>query len=183
MPVVFDLILTRRHPATPTYRRGYTLVEMLVVLMIMGLLIGTISVIAYPSSKETLQLEAQRLAQLLNLAAAESRVSGKNFRWTSDGPGYRFLRWQNDNGWVEIRDNDLLRPRVLQSGMTINSLRIENIRRQGVMQIDFTPHGLPLAYTIELASGDKRHAVFASPVGEAQAVIRRDSAYVEVATR
>jgi general secretion pathway protein H len=182
MPVVIDIAVTG-HPATLSHRRGYTLVEMLVVLMIMGLLIGTISAIARPSSKDTLQLEAQRLAQLLNLAAAESRASGKSFRWTSEGPGYRFLRWQNDKGWSEIRDNDLLRPRVLPSGMTINSLRVENVRRQGLMQIDFIPHGLPLAYTIELASGDERHAVVASPVGEAQAVIHPDSAYVEVATR
>jgi general secretion pathway protein H len=155
---------------------------MLVVLMVMGLLIGTISVIAHPSSKDTLQLEARRLAQLLNLAAAESRTSGKSFRWTSDGSGYRFLRWQNNN-WVEIRDNDLLRPRVLPSGMTISSLRIENVRRQGLMQIDFTPHGLLLGYTIELASGDERHAVIASPVGEAQAVIRPNTEYAEVASR
>ena len=182
MPVFIDITVTG-HPATRSHQRGYTLVEMLVVLMIMGLLIGTISAIARPSSKDTLQLEAQRLAQLLNLAAAESRASGKSVRWTSEGPGYRFLRWQNDKGWSEIGDNDLLRPRVLPSGMTINSLRVENVRRQGLMQIEFTPHGLPLAYTIELASGDKRHAVFASPVGEAQAAIRPDSAYVEIASR
>lgn len=175
MQVVCDLL--------PKRGRGYTLVEMLVVLMIMGLLVGTISVIAYPSSKDTLQLEAQRLAQLLNLAAAEARASGKNFRWTSDGPGYRFLRWHNDNGWLEIRDNDLLRPRVLPSGITINSLHVENTRRQGAMQIDFMPHGLSLAYTIELASGDERHAVFASPVGEARAAILLDTAHVEVASR
>lgn len=183
MPVVIDIVPSRRHPATLVRSRGYTLVEMLVVLMIMGLLIGTISVIAHPSSKDTLQIEAQRLAQLLNLAAAESRASGKSFRWTSDGPGYRFLRWQNNSDWVEIRDNDLLRPRVLPSGMTINSLRIENVRRQGLMQIEFTPHGLPLAYTIELASGDERHAVFASPVGDAQAAIRLDTEHAEVASR
>ena len=171
-----------RHPATLECSRGYTLVEMLVVLMIMGLLIGTIGVIATPSTKDTLQLEAQRLAQLLNLAAAESRASGKSFRWTSDGSGYRFLRWQNNN-WAEIRDNDLLRPRVLPSGMTISSLRIENVRREGMMQIEFTPQGLLLGYTIELASGDERHAVFASPVGEAQSAIRPNTEYAEVASR
>jgi general secretion pathway protein H len=182
MAVVIDIPVTG-HPAALSHQQGYTLVEMLVVLMIMGLLIGTISAIARPSSKDTLQLEAQRLAQLLNLAAAESRASGKSLRWTSEGPDYRFLRWQNDKGWSEIRDNDLLRPRVLPSGMTIDSLRIENVRRPGLMRIDFTPQGLPLAYTIELAAGDERHAVIASPVGDARAVIRPDSAYVEVATR
>jgi general secretion pathway protein H len=183
MPLAIDIALTCRNPVTLRRRCGYTLVEMLVVLMIMGLLIGTISVIASPASRNTLQLEAQRLAQLLNLAAAESRASGKSFRWTSDGPGYRFLRWQNDIGWTEIRDNDLLRPRMLPSGITISSLRVENVRRQGQMQIEFTPHGLPLAFTIELASGDERHAVSASPVGEAQAQIRLDTAHAEVASR
>jgi len=171
------------HQEKPTCRLGYTLVEMLVVLMIMGLLIGTISTIARPSSKDTLQIEAQRLAQLLNLAAAESRASGKTFRWSSDGHGYRFMRLQSDAGWSEIGDNELLRPRALPSGMTITSLRIENVRRPGLMQIEFTPYGLLMAYSIELASGDERHTVAASPVGEAQAVINPTTAHVEVALR
>jgi hypothetical protein len=51
------------------------------------------------------------------------------------------------------------------------------------MQIEFTPQGLLLGYTIELASGDERHAVFASPVGEAQSAIRLNTEYAEVASR
>jgi general secretion pathway protein H len=181
--VVIKFAPTCRHPERPARRLGYTLVEMLVVLMIMGLLIGAISSIARPSSKETLQIEAQRLAQLLNLAAAESRASGKIFRWSSDGHGYRFLRLQSDGGWSEISDNDLLRPRVLPSGITINRLRVENVHRPGLKQIEFTPYGLLMAYSIELASGDERHTVAASPVGEAQVVTPPNTAHVEVALR
>lgn len=162
---------------------GYTLVEMMVVLLIMGLLIGAISSIARPSPAGMLNMEAERLAQLLNLAAAESRISGKSFRWSADSTGYRFSRWQNDSGWADITDNDLLRPRVLPPGMAITGLIVENMRPQGTMQIDFTPYGLSLAYSIELTLGDERQAVSASPVGDAHALTFTGGTYGKIASR
>lgn len=165
------------------FTTGYTLVEMLVVLLIMGLLIGAISSIAGPSPAGMLKLEAERLAQLLNLAAAEARASGKSLRWSADSAGYRFSRRQADGGWTGVNDNDLLRPRTLPPGMAISEFSVESRRTQGLIHIDFTPQGLPLAYRIELHLGNERHTVSAPPVGEARALNGSGTTHAQLASQ
>lgn len=159
-------------PSTPELRAagagGYTLIEMLVVILVMGLFLGLVSAIVRPDERSRLHTEAERLAHLLNLAAAESRLTGKTIRWTSDNHGYRFLRLQEDDNWFEVQDSDLLRPRSMPDGIAITGLRIESTQRQNAMRLDFRPHGLPLAYNIDLSLGAERIAVAAAPFGDAQ---------------
>ncbi len=160
------------HPSLRTGKgRGFTLIEMLVVLLIMGLFVGLVSTITQPDERGLLRVEAERLAQLLDLAAAESRLTGKSIGWTADGPGYRFWRLREDaGGWSELRDSDLLRARTLPQGMMISGLRVENMRPQGVMRLEFTPYGATLSFTIEMSLGAERYAVAGSPIGEVRAL-------------
>lgn len=139
---------------------------MLVVLLIMGLLVGLVSAITRPDDRALLHVEAERLAQLLELASAESRLTGKSIAWTADGPAYRFLRFQEDTGWSEILDSDPLRVRTLPQGITISGLQVETIRPQGVMRLEFTPYGSMLAFNVEMSLGAERCVIAASPVGD-----------------
>jgi general secretion pathway protein H len=160
-------------------RRGFTLIEVLVVLLIMGLFVGLVSAIVRPDDRGLLRVETERLAQLLDLAAEESRLTGNSIAWTADGPGYRFWRMTGDargfeNGfaqWSEIRDSDLLRARTLPQGMRISGLQVENSPAHGAMRLEFNPYGgTMLAYTIEMSLGAARYAVAASPIGEVRVV-------------
>lgn len=154
----------QRSPTT-----GYTLIEMLVVILIMGIFLGLISTITRPNERALLGIEAERLAHLLNLAAVESRLTGKPIRWTAEGPGYRFWRLHEEGGWSEVHNSsDLLRPRTMPNGILIADFRIESLQRQNAMRLDFMPYGLPLAYTIEMSFGAERISVAASPFGDAQ---------------
>lgn len=146
--------------------RGFTLIEVLVVLLIMGLFVGLVSAIVRPDDRGLLRVEAERLGQLLDLAAAESRLTGKSIAWTTDGPGYRFWQFQEDTGWSEIRDSDLLRARTLPQGMMISGLQVETMRPQGVMRLEFTAYGPTLAFNVEMSLGAARYAIAASPVGD-----------------
>ena len=149
--------------------RGFTLIELLVVLLIMGVLVGLVSVIVRPDDRGLVRLEAERLAQLLDLAAAESRLTGHAIAWTADGLGYRFWRMTGDAvgsaQWAEIRDDDLLRARTLPQGMAVSGLQVENLPA-GDLRLVFAPYAPPLVFTVELSLGASRAAVAASPVGE-----------------
>lgn len=150
--------------------RGFTLIEMLVVLLIMGLMVGMVSAIARPDDRALLQVEATRLAALLNFVAAQSRLTGKSMAWTANGPDYRFWQFQEETGWSDASESDLLRARILPQGMMISDLRVETMRPQGNIRLEFIPYGSTLAFTIELSLGAERYAVAASPVGDAQAL-------------
>ncbi len=148
---------------------GFTLLEMLMVILIMGLCLGLISAVVKPDARAMLGVEADRLAHLLNLAADESRLTGKPVRWTAENSGYRFWRAHEEGGWLEIDDSgDLLRPRAMPDGMVIADFRVEAQQRLNAMRLDFRPDGLPLAYTIAMTLGDERISVAASPFGDAQ---------------
>lgn len=143
---------------------------MLVVLLIMGLCVGLISAIVRPDDRGLLRLEAERLEQLLDLAATESRLTGKAIAWTADGSGYRFWQMTADAEWSEVRDSDLLRARTLPQGMLFSGLQVENMRPQGAMRLEFIPYGPLLSFTIEMALGAERYTVAASPVGAVRAL-------------
>jgi general secretion pathway protein H len=146
--------------------RGFTLIELLIVLLIMGLLVGLVSVIVRPDDRGILRVEAERLAQLLELATAESRLAGQPLAWTADGTGYRFWRMTGDAEWSEVRDSDLLRARSLPQGMMISGLQVENAPAGGAMRLEFSAHGLTPAFIMQMTLGAVRCAVAASPVGE-----------------
>ncbi|OGA40344.1 MAG: type II secretion system protein GspH [Betaproteobacteria bacterium RIFCSPLOWO2_12_FULL_62_13] len=146
--------------------QGFTLIEMLVVLMILGLFVGLVSAITRPDDRAVLRLEAERLSQLLDFAAMEARLTGKSIAWTADESGYRFWRAGEDAGWSEIRDSELLRARTLPQGMAVSGFRVENMRPQGAMRLEFAPHGSSLAFSIGMSLGAVRYAIEGSPVGD-----------------
>jgi len=145
---------------------GFTLIEVLVVLLIMGLCAGLVSAITRPDDRALLRVEAERLVQLLDLAATQSRLTGKSIAWTADGPGYRFWQFSEDTHWSEIRDDDSLRARTLPQGMVIAGMRVENMRTPEHMRLEFNPYGPTLSFSVEMSLGAANDTVAGSPIGD-----------------
>jgi general secretion pathway protein H len=150
--------------------RGFTLIEMLVVMLIMGLLIGLVSAIAKPDDRALLRVEVERLAQLMDLAATESRLTGKPIAWTADGPGYRFWQYSEDAGWTEIINDDFLRARTLPQGMTISNMRVENMRSPGHIRVEFNAYRSALSFSVEMSLGTAHYTLANSPIGEVRVI-------------
>jgi len=162
---------------------GFTLMEMLVVVLIIGILVGTVSAKLQPRHRDLLQVEAERLAQLMELAAQEAQVTGTAIAWTSDGHRYRFWRQGSDQSWSEIRDDDLLRARELSGGMVISQLRNEAGRVQPDLRLEFPVDGSMAAFSMDLTLGADGYGIAASPVGDLRIAPGQGETHGDMATR
>jgi general secretion pathway protein H len=96
--------------------RGFTLLEMLVVLVIAGLLVSLASLSLTRNPRTDLNEEAQRLALLFESAGDEAQVRARPIAWMPLENGFRF-DIRTDDGWRPLRD-DLLGPRHWEGGVT-----------------------------------------------------------------
>ena len=95
---------------------GFTLLEMLVVLVIAGLLVSLASLQLTRNPRTDLNEEAQRLALLFESAGDEAQVRARPIAWQPIDGGYRF-DIRTEDGWRPLRD-ELLRQRRWEGGVT-----------------------------------------------------------------
>ena len=104
-----------RHRHT-RHNAGFTLLEMLVVLVIAGLLVSLASLQLTRNPRTDLNEEAQRLALLFESAGDEAQVRARPIAWQPLEGGFRF-DIRTEDGWRPLRD-DLLRQRRWEGGVT-----------------------------------------------------------------
>ncbi|SEQ65771.1 type II secretion system protein H [Solimonas aquatica] len=106
-------------PAAARASRGFTLIEILVVMVIIGVLVSfaTLS-ISSRALADKLESEAHLLAQLLALASEDAELQGVELGFVHTEHGYAFLTVGPGGGWIPI-DSGALRPRRLQSPITL----------------------------------------------------------------
>ena len=90
--------------------KGFTLLELLVVLVITGILLGAVALNAMPGDSQWLHNEAQRIALLLQMARDEAIVRNRPVAFEADDYRYRFLTRQDDN-WRALTDDPVWRER------------------------------------------------------------------------
>lgn len=71
-------------------QRGFTLLELMIVVAIVGLASATVVFALRDSVQSQLDQEAQRLVTLLESARAESRASGVALQWRATADGFEF---------------------------------------------------------------------------------------------
>jgi general secretion pathway protein H len=89
---------------------GFTLIEVIVTMVIASVVFG-MAMLSLRSLDRSLQIEAQRVAQLLSFARDYAQMRGRAVRFEADEVGYRFIS-RNQGDWALILDEPILRERV-----------------------------------------------------------------------
>jgi general secretion pathway protein H len=79
--------------ARPRLQQGFSLLELMVVVMLVALATGLTTLSMRDSSQSKLEEEGARLSALLETARVQSRIIGTDVRWepVTDGTGFRFV--------------------------------------------------------------------------------------------
>lgn len=78
-------------PAAKAAVLGFTLLELMIVIVLAGILLAVVSINVTPDPRQQLEREARRIGQLVAIATDESRISNRRLYWEADLRGYRFV--------------------------------------------------------------------------------------------
>lgn len=158
--------------------RGFTLLELLVVIVLAGILLSVVTIQVQPDPAQRLAREAERVGQLMALAADEARLSGRAIAWEADLAGYRFVTEVAGERRL-LTGDDLLRERRWSEPLS----RIAVVPAQGQAQVVLAPDApalrVPVArewvqprWTLELATRDHQASVQFDDAGRPQLAAR-----------
>lgn len=134
------------------------------VLVIIGIMLGFVSINAMPSERQVLQNEAQRVALLMQLARDEAIVRNRAIAFEVDSYGFRF--WiRNDNAWDKMEQDDLLREREFKRS-PVNLLIEPPMADAGqALRIVFGREPVDKPFVLTLSINDAQVAIRADGIG------------------
>lgn len=149
---------------------GFTLLELLVVLIIVAAMVSLAGVNLAPDARQRLREEASRLAVLLGHARDEAITTGVPMAWQGTDDGYRFVRRAADRTWQPVDTDDALRARTLPAGVSFARIDVTMQSPGRAPVIVLAPNGIIEPFRITLANGEYRISVssdgFGAPVLE-----------------
>jgi general secretion pathway protein H len=132
---------------------GFTLIEILVAMAIIGVLSAILVLLAAPGEATQARNEARRLAALLELAFGEARASGQSIAWSPSADGYAFLRKGEDGEWHGIAADTAYRPRSLPAGVSLGAVLLDAQPLRPGERVVISPYGLGGAIQATIAGG------------------------------
>lgn len=167
-------------PLTPVARRkrsmrAFTLVEMLVVLVLLGIAAALLVPQLAQDDHRALEQEAQRLAGALEHAAAMAQWRGETLGMSAETGVYRFWRRDADGQWQVIADDDVLAARALRDGVVVRAERYAGAAVPADAILPLRPSGRNEPFSVLLAGRAWTALVSADPLNRVGfTVTRRD---------
>lgn len=146
--------------------QGFTLLELLIVVVIAGITLGAVSLSAFNNDRQALQNDAQRIALLLQLTRDEAILRNRPTAFEADASGYRFLI-SASTGWQELDKNDMLRPRKFARfplHLSITPVRVD-AGTPDILRIPFGREPIDKPFVLTLDAGDAAVAVHSDGLG------------------
>lgn len=159
-----------RRATTGTRRAGtgFTLVEVLVTLVVIGIAIGLVTLTFGPDPAAQLRQETDRLRSALEHAAQVAQWRRIDLVWQLDGQAYRFLRPAADGSW-EAESDEVLAPRLLPADIRIRAIGPAGGAIAPLVRLRASGRNDP--YTLVLDSPAASWTVRADPLNRAFAAI------------
>lgn len=99
---------------------GFTLLELLAVVVIIGIVITIASLSIEQKSSHVVQDEVQRINRLLQLAGEEAVLQGRELAIEFRADSYTFLELGADNQWLPVGEDQILHERSLPPDVKMN---------------------------------------------------------------
>jgi len=149
-------------------RAGFTLVEVLIVVVVIAIASGFVIVNYDNGDRRVAEREAARLAGALEHAAALAQWSGETLGISADGTGYRFWRSGADNRWTPVQDDEVLAPRTLPAQFAVSPASYAGAPVAVDAILPFRPSGRNEPYALLLASPAWSLVVAGDPLNRVQ---------------
>lgn len=144
---------------------GFTLLELLVVIVIAGILLGMVSFKAMPDERQVLQQDVQRIALLLQLARDEAIVRNRPVAFEAGEKQFRFLIREGQE-WVALQNDEMLRERSFKRAPV--SFSMEPSPTPSPLRIVFGIEPVSRPFVLTFAVGASSAAIHADGVGHFQ---------------
>lgn len=134
--------------------RGFTLLEMLVVLVVASIMLSVATLNLMPSAQTMLREESRRLAFLMENGAMASQAGGQPLAWSGTGNSYRFWLRSKDGEWLRIERDNLLHPRNLPDAIRIGEISFDGRRIEPGSLVILSPELSAKNFKVRLNSGN-----------------------------
>jgi general secretion pathway protein H len=146
---------------------GFTLVEILVVLLVLGLAAGLAYARFDSDPRHSVEREGRRLAAAIEHAASLAQWRNQSLGVSAGGAEYRF--WHRDHDadgdrWQPLTDDDVLAVRALPDGVSVSAIQYagQNVAADAILPLAASGRNEP--YTMEISSQEWRALIVADPL-------------------
>lgn len=144
---------------------GFTLVEILVVIAIVGIMLTLIRVNLDSDPSRIVRNETERIALLIEAARDEAITRGQPLAWSVKEGAIVF--WQRDREkrgqWIDLADSDIRRQRL---DIELVDLKIADARADLDSLLILTPDGVQPSFEARFRIGEHQAAVVGDVLGQ-----------------
>jgi type II secretion system protein H len=137
---------------------GFTLLEVLVVVLLMAVTVSFVVVNLGPDDREKLRGEASRLAASIQQAQDEAVMTGTTLAWVGEGDSYHYLRRGPGGDWMFLAGEDAFPPHRLPAPVRVIDVEMGGRKLTRAMVV-LSPVALAAPVRIVLEADSERAAV------------------------
>ena len=159
-------VLSNKHLSIAGGRSGFTLIEILVVLVIMSATLTLAVVNMAPSPERKLRHEALRLAYRLELARDEALYGGRPVGWKLEEGSVLFYQWRAGEGWTPAESD--LRSFIPENDAELGGLVIDGLKAEEDAMAVFMPAGFGSLFSVNITMEGRSETIKGDKLGKVE---------------